>query len=67
MLDKEKYTVFNNVLTKMGRVARSQTWFNRHSIPQETIDEMLAFDYLTKYEKDDEIYYKPTLKSQEIW
>ena len=52
---------------KMGRVARSQTWFNRHSIPQETINEMLAFDYLTKYEKDDEIYYKPTLKSQEIW
>ena len=52
---------------KMGRVARSQTWFNRYSIPQETIDEMLAFDYLTKYEKDDEIYYKPTLKSQEIW
>ena len=51
----------------MGRVARSQTWFNRHSIPQETIDEMLAFDYLIAYEKDDEIYYKPTLKSQEIW
>ena len=67
MLDKEKYTVFNNVLMKMGRVARSQTWFNRHSIPQETIDEMLVFDYLIEYEKDDEIYYKPTLKSQEIW
>ena len=67
MLDKEKYTVFNNVLMKMGRVARSQTWFNRHSIPQETINEMLAFDYLTEYKKDDEIYYKPTLKSKEIW
>ena len=52
---------------KMGRVARSQIWFDRHSIPQETIDEMLAFDYLIEYEKDDEIYYKPTLKSQEIW
>ena len=51
----------------MGRVARSQTWFNRHLILQETIDEMLAFDYLIKYEKDGEIFYKPTLKSQEIW
>lgn len=67
MFDKEKYTVFNSVLMKMGRVARSQTWFNRHSIPQETINEMLEFGYLIKFEKDDEIYYKPTLKSQEIW
>ena len=67
MLDKEKYTVFSNVLMKMGRVARSQTWFDKHSIPQETIDEMLAFDYLIEYKKDDKIYYKPTLKSQEIW
>ena len=67
MLDKEQYTIFNNVLMIMGRVARSQTWFDRHSIPQKTINEMLALDYLTKYEKDDEIYYKPTLKSEEIW
>ena len=67
MLDKEKYTIFNNVLIKMGRVARSQTWFDRHSIQQKTINEMLTLDYLTKYEKDDEIYYKPTLKSEEIW
>ena len=66
-MDKEKYTIFNSVVMKMGSVARSRTWFNMHSIPQETINEMLAFDYLIEYEQDDEIYYKPTLKSKEIW
>lgn len=52
---------------KMGRTARSQTWIKRHSVQQETIKEMLILNYLTEHEKDGEIYYEPTLKSQEIW
>ena len=67
LLDREDYTIINQALMKMGRVSRSQTWFNKHSISQEIIDKMLACDYLIEYEKDNETYYKPTLKSQEIW
>ena len=67
MLDREKYTIFNQVLMNMGHTSRSQTWLKRQSISQETINEMLALDYLIEYEKDDEIYYKPTQKSKEIW
>lgn len=67
MLDRETYAIFNQILMNMGHAARSQTWFKRHSISQETINEMLSLNYLFEYEKDDEIYYKPTPKSKEIW
>ena len=51
----------------MGRAARSEKWLLRHSVSQETLNEMNEIGYLMRYEKDGEMFYMPTKKSQEIW
>ena len=66
-MNQEQYIKFHQVLMLMNRSARSQKWFLRHGVLQQTLDEMVVFDYLIEYENDNDIYYKPTEKSHEIW
>ena len=66
-MNQEQYVKFHQVLILMSHSARSQSWLVRHHILQQTLNEMVEFEYLIEYEKDNEIYYKTTEKSHKIW